>query len=326
MNHKIVNSSLSYQPKMSIHSAACFLDISPQAVHKQLKLKNIVCPKVGNKSYITYSSAEKLFKLKFDKKIIASQIVKGGTGKTTAVENISSCANTYGAKILKIDADPQGNLTDANGVDAENLPVLIDLITGTAQIKESIINISEGIDLIPSRIENVILDNIIVNERMPLHTLYSDLLEPVSHNYDFIFIDCPPTMGQAVAAASLYADIILAPLNPDKFSAKGLKILKQEIEILNKRFKKNISYKLFLNKFSGRTILSDKAIVSLVSNPELEGKVLETSVQFSQDIPNLTDIDKNMFSNLKKSIVRDDFDQLTKELLNIIPYQNYKIG
>lgn len=126
-------------------------------------------------------------------------------------------------------------------------------------------------------------------------------------------------MGQAVTAASLYADIILAPLNPDKFSAKGLKILKHEIETLNKRFKKNISFKVFLNKFSSKTILSDKAVVTLISDPDLEGKVLSTSVQFTQEIPNLTDMNKNLFCNLKKSSVRDDFENLTRELLNINP-------
>ncbi len=124
-------------------------------------------------------------------------------------------------------------------------------------------------------------------------------------------------MGQAVTAASLYADTILAPLNPDKFSAKGLKILKQEIDTLNKRFEKKIEYKVFLNKFSAKTILSDKAIMSLISDPELEGKVLSTTVQYAQEIPNITDDNKSSFSNLKKSLVRDDFDHLTRELLEI---------
>jgi len=133
-------------------------------------------------------------------------------------------------------------------------------------------------------------------------------------------------MGQAVTAASLYADTILAPLNPDKFSAKGLKILKQEVDTLNKRFDKSIEYKVFLNKFSGKTILSDKAIMSLISDPDLEGKVLSTTVQYAQvsttvqyaqEIPNITDENRSSFSNLKKSLVRDDFDRLTRELLNI---------
>jgi chromosome partitioning protein len=317
----------SMQPKMSIAHAATFLNVSGQAVHKQLKLKNIICPKLGNKLYLTFEQAQQLFNISFAHKVIVGQIVKGGTGKTTSIENVASCANSYGARILKIDADPQGNLTDACGIDAENRPVLIDVITSNDEIKiqDIIVNVSAGVDLIPSRIENVILDNVIVNQRLPLHTLYKDLLEPIADNYDFIFIDCPPTMGQAVTAASLYADIILAPLNPDKFSAKGLKILKREIDTLNKQFKTSIAYKVFLNKFSGKTILSDKAIVSLISDPELEGRILQTTVQFSQEIPNITDSNKNLFSSLKNSPIRDDFDRLARELLDISPAQAKKI-
>lgn len=314
------------QPKISIAHAANFLNISGQAVHKQLKLKNINCSRMGNKMFLTYEQAKQLFNIKFSRKVIVGQIVKGGTGKTTSIDNVSCCANTYGAKVLKIDADPQGNLTDACGIDAEDKPVLIDVITDNIKISDAIVNVSEGIDLLPSRIENVILDNVIVNERMPLDHLYSDMLAPIVDNYDFIFIDCPPTMGQAVTAASLYADIILAPLNPDKFSAKGLKILKREIDILNKRFKKNIAYKVFLNKFSSKTILSEKAIVSLINDPDLEGRILETTVQFSQEIPNITDSNKNLFSSLKNSPIRDDFDRLTRELLSISATQANKLA
>jgi chromosome partitioning protein len=316
---------ISMQPKMSIAHAANFLDISSQAVHKQLKLKNIVCPKMGNKLYLTHEEAKQLFNIRFAHKVIVGQIVKGGTGKTTSIDNVASCANTYGARILKIDADPQGNLTDACGIDAEDKPVLIDVVSGNMDIREAIVKVSNGIDLLPSRIENVVLDNVIVNERMPLDHFYRDMLAPIADNYDFIFIDCPPTMGQAVTAASLYADLILAPLNPDKFSAKGLKILKHEIDTLNKRFKTNISYKVFLNKFSGKTILSEKAIVTLINDPDLEGRILQTTVQFSQEIPNITDGNRNLFSTLKNSPTREDFDRLTRELLGITPAQVNRI-
>ena len=309
------------QPKRSIADIATFLNVSPQAVHKQLRTKNIACEKIGNKSYITYDSARQIFNFKFKRKKIAVQIVKGGTGKTTTIDNIASCANTYGARVLIIDADPQGNLTDANGVDAENFPVLIDVIKGDAKIEDCIVKLANWLDLLPSRIENVILDNEIVNKRLPLDKLYHNILSSIENNYDFIFIDCPPTMGQAVTAASLYADVILAPLNPDKFSAKGLKILKQEVDSLNRSYHKNILYRVYLNKFSGKTILSDKAVVSLISDPELDGKVLSTTVQYAQEIPNITDENKNSFSTLKKSLVRDDFDSLTRELLEITPIQ-----
>ena len=313
----IINNSTLNQPKMSIASAAEFLGITVQSVHRQLKSKNILCPRIGNKSYLTFSQSREFFNLKFNQKRVVGQIVKGGTGKTTSIENIACCANTYGARVLKLDIDPQGNLTDCNNIDAEDSPILIDVLKGNAKIQECITNVSEGMDIIPSRIENVILDNTIVTERLPLHTLFEDILAPIENQYDFIFIDCPPTMGQAVTAASLYSNIILAPLNPDKFSAKGLRILKQEITTLNSRFKTNIDYKVFLNKFSGKTLLSDKAIVSLISDPDLEGRVLSTTVQYSQEVPNITDANKNLFSTLKKLSPRNDFDVLTRELLEI---------
>lgn len=305
------------QPKVSIYTAAEFLGITTQAVFKQLKNKGIVVDKISNKGFITYDSAKALYNISFKRKKIAGQIVKGGTGKTTTIDNIASCANTYGAKVLLIDADPQGNLTDANGIDAENFPVLIDLIKDEIPVEDCVVRLANGLDLIPSRIENVILDNEIVNKRLPLDKLYKNILAPIESNYDFIFIDCPPTMGQAVAAATLYSDLILVPLNPDKFSAKGLKILKNEVENLNKTYHKKIAYKVFLNKFSGKTILSDKAIVSLLSDQELEGKVLSTTVQFSQEIPNTTDENRNVFNTLKKSVVREDYNRLTLELLEI---------
>jgi chromosome partitioning protein len=311
-----------YAPKMSIANAAAFLEISVQGVHRKLKNKELTCSKIGNKSCINYDIAKNLFELSFKKKRIVGQIVKGGTGKTTTIDSISSCANSYGARVLLIDADPQGNLTDANNVDPEEHPILIDVIKEkNISIRDCIIPLSNGVDLISSRIENVILDNEIVNQRLPLDKFYENLLEPIEDEYDFIFIDCPPTMGQAVTAASLYADIILAPLSPDKFSAKGLKILKQEIDMLNKTYKKNIAYRVYLNKFSSKTILSDKAVVSLLSDSELEGKVLSTTVQFAQEIPNITDENKNVFKVIKKSSVRDDFDRLTRELLEITPAQ-----
>src|SRR3989338_4802802 len=86
-------------PKRAIADIAEFLNITTQAVHKQLRTKNINCDKIGNKSFITYESARELFNFKFKKAKIAIQIVKGGTGKTTTLLNIASCANTYGARV-----------------------------------------------------------------------------------------------------------------------------------------------------------------------------------------------------------------------------------
>lgn len=314
-----MKSSTEKCPKLAATYAADILGITLQAIHKQLKIRDLHCPRLGNKSYLTHSISKKLFNLKFDpkRKRIVFQIVKGGTGKTTALHNISCAASLYGARLLLIDLDPQANLTDAFNINADDSPVMIDIIDNHSSIENSIINVEDGIDLIPSRIENVILDNKLAVSRAPLDRIFSSVLEPVENNYDFIFIDCPPMIGHSVTAASLYADLIVAPLNPDKFSAKGLNILKTEIAHLAKQYKKEIFYKVFLNKFSGNTILSDKAIHTTIARESELGNALNSAIRQSQDIPNTTDMNLNIFSTLKKSISRDDFNLLTIELLNI---------
>lgn len=304
-------------PKMPVTFIAEILDTSLQAVHKQLKHLGIPILKAGQKGYITHLGARKFFKIPFEPKKIAFQIVKGGTGKTTALHNISCAASIYGAKILVVDLDPQANLTDAFNIEAEDIPVLIDIIEKQSTVESAIISVEEGIDLIPSRIENVILDSKLALSRAPLHSVLEDILAPIEHKYDFIFLDCPPMIGHSVTAATLYADMVLVPLNPDKFSAKGLLILKSEIENLRKQYKKNIEYKIFLNKFSGNTILSDKAIQTTISSASESGQALTTAIRQSQEIPNATDMGVSVFSSLKKSTARNDFDLLTKELLNI---------
>jgi len=311
--------SLPLQPKMSISQAAEFLGVSPQTVHYQIKGKNLSCPKMGNKIYITHSIAKQLFNLKFNRRIIVGQIVKGGTGKTTTIHNISCCANAYGARVLAIDIDPQANLTDAFNYDSSETPVLIDFVKNEAKLQAGIVNIADGLDLIPSRIENVVVDSHLIYEKIPLHTFFSELLSPVIDNYDFIFIDCPPTLGLSVTAAALFSDIVIAPLNPDKFSAKGLKILKQEFLNLNRRYKKEINFKVFLNKFSSNTILSEKAVATIIADPDMEGKTMQTAVRLVQEVPRATDTNKSLFDDLRKSSVRDDFDRLTRELLEICP-------
>ena len=304
-------------PKFAISQIAKLFNVTHQAVHKQLKSAGIKSYKIGNKAYIDHEIAKKFFKYNFRKRKIAFQIVKGGTGKTTTMFNICCAASLYGAKVLMIDLDPQGNLTDVCGVNAENHPVMIDLIEDEIDPREAIINIMPGIDLIASRIENVVLDNKLALSKRPLHTLYDGILSDLEDNYDFIIIDCPPTMGHSVSGVTLYVDTLVVPLNPDKFSIKGLSILKSELSNLQKLYRKDIDYKVFLNRYSGNTILSDKTIQTVISNEYEEGHALSTAIKNSQELPNSIDNGESVFSNVRVSSVREDYDALARELLEI---------
>ena len=308
---------LPIQPKLAATTAAEYLGITIQAIHKKLKSEDIVLPKIGNKAYITHEIGQKLFNIDFSPKKIAFQIVKGGTGKTTSLHNVACAASLYGAKVLLVDIDPQGNLTDSFNVSAEQAPVVVDILSGDATAADAVINAFPGIDIIPSRIENVVLDTKLNAERVGLHYFFGNMLKEIEDQYDFILIDCPPMISSAVTAATLYSDLVLVPLNPDKFSAKGLEILRGEIKNIKKHYQIPTNYKVFLNKYSSNTILSDKAIQTIIAEETAQGNALETAIRLAQEIPNITDGSKNLFSSLKKSTAREDFDLLTKELLEI---------
>ena len=306
------------QPKLSSSYTAELFGVTIQAIHKQAKSIDIKLEKQGAKSYFTHDTAKEVFKMKFNKHKFAFQIVKGGTGKTTALHNISCAASLYGARVLVVDLDPQGNITDAFNVHNDEAPVLIDIAKDRSLLSKAIIPAEEGIDIISSRIDNVVLDSYLAVQAEPLQYFFNSLLEPIEDKYDYIFIDCPPTMGHSVTAAALYVDTLVVPLNPDRFSAKGLNILRNEMNSLTKKFKRSkMKYKVFLNKYSGNTILSDKAIQTTIAEETENGNALTTAIRFSQEIPNATDMRLNLFSTLKKSTARVDFETLTRELLEI---------
>ncbi len=303
--------------KFTASDAASFLGITIQAVHKQLKTKGLEFEKNQNRVYFGHSTSCGLFNLKFKPKTVAFQIVKGGTGKTSLAHAVAVRANLYGARVLCIDLDQQGNLTQAFQVNAEELPVMVDVLKEGIKLQDTIVNISEGLDLIPSRIENAILDNVIMLGRFPLEHVYKERLQTLRKKYDLIIIDCPPALGQSVAAIALSSDVIIAPVTPEEFSLSGLKISTQEILNLEQNYKTRIPFRLVLNKFDTRTSLSHEVLSTLIKHPIYGEKLFKTYVRASQEFPNSITSSESIFDNLKSSSAKEDIDLLTKELLEI---------
>jgi cellulose biosynthesis protein BcsQ len=122
-------------------------------------------------------------------------------------------------------------------------------------------------------------------------------------------------IGHSVTAASLYVDVMLIPLNPDRFSAKGLQILKDEIKNIKKQYKKDLHYKIFLNKFSGNTILSDKTLQTVFNDESESGNTLNTAVRlvtFGVDKKIGDKVKKAPFSNKSKYMI----DQTVRKTLD----------
>lgn len=302
---------------MTASEAAEFLGISLQGVHKNLKTRNLAFKKNQNRVYFSHETAKELFKINFKQKVISFQIVKGGTGKTSLVYSIALRANLYGAKVLCIDLDQQGNLTQAFRVNPEEVPVMLDLINGSLSTSDAIINISQGLDLIPSRIENAILDNAIMLGKHALPNVYKKIIHPLRSEYDLIIIDCPPALGQSVSAVALSVDEVVSPVTPEKFCLSGLKITTQEMSSLESNYNCSIPMKIVVNKFDSRTSLSHEVLSTLIKHPVYGEKLYKTYVRISQEFPNSIAKEQSIYSNLKITTAREDIDLLTREILEI---------
>lgn len=303
--------------RMTAADSAKFLGVSLQFIHKKLKLKKLESFKSQNRIYFGHSTAKKLFNIQFPKKVISFQIVKGGTGKTSLTHAFAIRANLYGARVLCVDLDQQGNLSQAFNVDAKDKPVMIDIICNNATMHDTIQTVAPGLDILPSRIENAVLDNYLILNKYPLDRVYNDLFSEIRHKYDLILIDCPPALGQSVTSATLSSDVVICPITPEHFSLSGLKISYEEIKTISQRFKKSIDFKVVLNKFDNRTALSSEVLSTILNHAIFKDKVLNTFIRNCQDFPNSMYANSNIFSSLRNSAAKEDIDLLTQEILEL---------
>jgi len=310
-------------PKMTIRDAADFLGIAEVQVHKLLLDNDLPFSASQGKgraiglSHFSYSTAKKIFKLHQSPKAIAFQIVKGGTGKTSIASAFAVRANLYGLKVLCIDLDQQGNLSHTFEVDAESLPVMVDILAEDYAFTDAITNIYPGLDLIASRIENALIDDVIKLKGLPLDQVYRTPFAKLKQDYDLIVIDCPPNLGQSVAAVTLAVDMVVSPVVPENFALSGLKITYNTIRELEEAYSTNIPFGIVLNKHDARTILSQDALQTLINHHNYRSNMLQTYVRTSQEFPNAIANGQTIFDSVKPSIAKSDIDHLTREILGL---------
>lgn len=293
---------------MTSKDAADFLGISPRQVYKRLIEAELPFMRNGSAIYFGYPTARQLFRLEVAPKAVAFQIVKGGTGKTSLACAVAVRANLYGLRVLCIDLDQQGNLTNSFGVDAEQLPVMIDILAEGYSFDEAITRVYPGMDILASRIENALLDDVIKLKRLKLNEVYKLPLAKLKEKYDLIVIDCPPNLGQSVAAVTLAVDQVIAPVIPESYALSGLKATRNAIRELEENYKTKISLAVTVNKHDPRALLSQEARQMLLGYPV---------VHATTDFPDAIARGESIFDTLKPSNAKRDVDQLTRAILGI---------
>ncbi|HHU48798.1 MAG: ParA family protein [Caldicoprobacterales bacterium] len=195
-------------------------------------------------------------------RIIAIANQKGGVGKTTTNVNLSACLAALGKKVLTIDIDPQGNTTSGLGIDKNQIQTSIyDVMINGAPIKDTIHHTDyDNLDIIVSKIELAGAEIEMV-PMMARETILKKALEEIRDEYDYILIDCPPSLGLITINALTAADTLLVPIQCEYYALEGLTQLLSTFELVRMNLNPGLEIEgVVLTMFDSRTNLAIQVV------------------------------------------------------------------
>ena len=196
-------------------------------------------------------------------KAIAIFNQKGGVGKTTTNINLAACLAIEGKKVLVMDIDPQGNTTSGLGVSKKDLDTTMYeiLLDDNADPAKAILHTSvDGMDLIPANVQLAGAEVELV-EIEGRETRLKKAMDKLKKNYDYIFIDCPPSLGLLTINSLTAVDSVLIPIQCEFYALEGVSQLVSTIEIVKKNLNKDLEVEgVILSMFDGRTKLSIQVV------------------------------------------------------------------
>ena len=195
-------------------------------------------------------------------RIIAVANQKGGVGKTTTAINLAACLAEAGKKVLTIDLDPQGNMTSGLGVDKNAVEnTVYELMLDECSIKESMTDtVVEGMQIIPSNVNlaGAEIELLGINEK---EYILKNAVDYVKDDYDFIIIDCPPSLNMLTINAMTTANSVLVPIQCEYYALEGLSQLIHTIDLVQQRLNPDLAIEgIVFTMFDVRTNLSVQVV------------------------------------------------------------------
>lgn len=210
-------------------------------------------------------------------KILAVANQKGGVGKTTTAVNLSAAIAQTGRRVLLIDCDPQGNATSGLGIDKNALEQSVyDVLVGEANLGDIIIHTEFDLDLVPAVMDLAGAEVELVGADDKLYRLQK-AIAPIQGIYDYIIIDCPPSLGHVTLNALTAADSVLLPLQCEFYALEGLSQLMSTIEMVRDEYNPQLHVEgLVMTMYDSRTNLSQQ--VEAEVRKHFPNEVYETKI------------------------------------------------
>lgn len=313
---------------ISTKDFSSLINVSPHLIYKLIKEHDLPVIPVGNKNALPPETVRRIFELrgfKFKKDKNSPYIInvfgmKGGIGKTSIATAFAEGASRLGFKVLAIDLDMQGNLTQSFNMKRHGQSVLYHALIGEKSIRDVIVPVTPNLHLLPSSLDNSQIEHVMNSmQSINVTNFFDDLFEPLKNEYDLIVIDCPPSIHKVTVCASCFATENLIPINADIDSFDGVVMTVSEIEKIEKAFKNasiKINFKIIFNKYDAREKLSLSIMAHISERKNLIENLLPIVIRTNTAFKN-TKANGEYIFDANKSTAKEDCFALISELIGI---------